>query len=82
MDQWWITGFVPNIYDYSIKAEELLQIASVDFSSQPIIYNDLKTRYEFDKDYISIIIFDDQSQTIYHIKKRAVRLLAFLLIPY
>ena len=35
LEQWWITGFVPNIYDYSISAEKLIHISSVDLSKYP-----------------------------------------------
>ena len=64
MEQWWITGFVPNIYDYGVTAEELLQIASVDFSKQPELLGDLKSKYEHEwqADYL---IFDEKDNTLW-----------------
>ena len=65
LNQWWITGFVPNIYKYTINANELLQVASIDFSSEPNMYSSLKSGYESDPDYKKIIIFDDEKNTIW-----------------
>jgi hypothetical protein len=64
MEQWWITGFVPNIYDYSITADQLLQIASVDFSKQPKFLSELKSKYEqeWQADYL---IFDEEENTLW-----------------
>ena len=64
MEQWWITGFVPNIYDYTIKADELLQIASVDFSNEPEMLSDLKTKYE-QKWQSEYLIFDEEDNMLW-----------------
>ncbi len=71
-EQWWITGFVPNIYDYSVKADELIQIASVDLTKfydlntqKNKVFEDLKTLYEEDKRYSDNLIFDSDNQLIW-----------------
>ncbi|MBO5017149.1 MAG: DUF4474 domain-containing protein [Bacteroidaceae bacterium] len=71
-DQWWITGFVPNIYDYGVKENELIQIASVDLSSfydysshQNKVFEDLRDMYEDDVRYNDNLIFDNKNQLIW-----------------
>lgn len=66
MEQWWITGFVPDINNSFITAEELVQIASVDFSGYPAsMYINLKERYEKNRDYKDTIYFDDHNRMIW-----------------
>ena len=67
MEQWWITGFAPDIYnvgDYLITEDELLQIASVDFSKKPEMFNDLKTTWEHDTK-AEFLIFDEEDNTLW-----------------
>ena len=70
-EQWWITGFVPDIYDYGVKADELIQIASVDLSD---MYNEFKKSYSPDDSNMVTslsdetpytLIFDDTEETVW-----------------
>ena len=81
MEQWWITGFVPDEYnwwfdqdsDNFIKEDQLVQIASVDFSNfgtekddtGKTAYERMKKKYEEDPDYKNNLIFDDKEQTLW-----------------
>ncbi len=56
-EQWWITGFVPDIYDPDINEDELIQIASVDFSSNPQLLADLRNKWK-NRDESQYLIFD------------------------
>lgn len=75
-NQWWITGFVPDVYDQwlsskfgldwgdTVTADELLQIASVDFSENPQMLIDLKEEFE-GKDEAQYLIFDMKENTLW-----------------
>ena len=68
-NQWWITGFVPDVYDQwlsskfgldwgdTVTEDELLQIASVDFSENPQMLIDLKKNFEGKRE-AQYLIFD------------------------
>lgn len=63
LEQWWITGFVPDIYDYGVNENELFPIASVDFSNYPDMYKVIKEEVNSEnrrKKLKDKIIFDDQ----------------------
>lgn len=54
--QWWITGFVPKPNDYSTKADELLQIASVNFHENRDMFNEIRHKYELHQERNKIIL--------------------------
>ncbi len=64
LNQWWITGFVPNIYDYSVTADELIQVSSIDFSSSPNMLKSMKEEYK-DSDYAKNLIFDEEDNILW-----------------
>ena len=75
-NQWWITGFVPDVYDQwlsskfgldwgdTVTEDELLQIASVDFSENPQMLIDLKKKFE-GKNEAQYLIFDMEENTLW-----------------
>lgn len=75
-NQWWITGFVPDVYDQwlsskfgfdwgdTVTEDELLQIASVDFSENPQMLIDLKRKFE-GEDEDQFLIFDMKENTLW-----------------
>ena len=75
-EQWWITGFVPDVYDQwlsskfgldwgdTVTKDELLQIASVDFSENPQMLLDLKEKFE-GKEEAQYLIFDMEENTLW-----------------
>ena len=69
LEQWWITGFVPNIYDYSISAEELIHISSVDFSADPDMLYDLQQSKSAEENKNKLIkdklIFDEEDKKLW-----------------
>lgn len=64
LEQWWITGFVPNIYDYSISAEELIHISSVDLSKYPEMIDSIKNSEDLLK-YEGNIILDREDNKLW-----------------
>ena len=75
-NQWWITGFVPDVYDQwlsskfgfdwgdTVTEDELLQIASVDFSENPQMLIDLKKNFEGKRE-AQYLIFDMKENTLW-----------------
>jgi len=75
-DQWWITGFVPDVYDqwllnkfgvdwgYTITADKLLQVASVDFSENPKMLKDLKKKWQTEEE-VEYLIFDMEESILW-----------------
>lgn len=57
LEQWWITGFVPNIYYWGIKEDQLVHISSVDFSSNTDMLDALKEENKNSKE-AEFLIFD------------------------
>lgn len=81
-DQWWITGFVTDIYDQwlsskvgfdwgdTITNEDLIQVASVDFSKyrnnvtgENAMYDSIKSKYV--NEYKDELIFDDNEDIMW-----------------
>ena len=75
-NQWWITGFVPDVYDQwlsskfgldwgdTVTEDKLLQIASVDFSENPQMLIDLKKNFEGKRE-AQYLIFDMEENTLW-----------------
>ena len=75
-DRWWITGFIPDVYDQwlsskfgldwgdTVTEDELLQIASVDFSENPQMLIDLKKNFEGKRE-AQYLIFDMEENTLW-----------------
>ena len=59
--QWWITGFEPMVQ--KAKADELVVIGSIDFSTNPELWEAYKKKYGID---VSKLCFDEENKILYY----------------